>query len=90
MDRQTERALTLILEKVSKIEARINEIDSGMDYLMSTGEVAQVLGTTPKTVRNWVNEGRLIAVYVPDNLHAKYRRSDVQAFMKNLRGKKKC
>ncbi len=86
MERQLEQALAQILGTVKSLEKRMKDIDSGMDYLMSVSEVADILGTTTNSIRNWAAEGRIKCVYLPGSSRAKYRRSDVLALIDSLDG----
>lgn len=84
MERQLEQALSQILTTVKALEKRMKEIDTGLDYLMSVTEVAEIFGTNAATIRNWVASGKLKAVYLPGTSRAKYRKSDVMALVGSL------
>lgn len=84
MDRALEKALAEILTRVRAMEQRLNDIDTGLDYLMGVNDVAKVFGTTQATIRAWVADGRLRAVYLPRQTVGKYRRSDVVKLLESL------
>lgn len=45
---------------------------------LRVGEVAEILGVSPETVRNWTAKGKLPALLTPGG-HRFYRRADVEA-----------
>lgn len=50
------------------------------DELLMPGEVAKMLGVTPKTVNRWANDGKLPSVKTPGG-HHRYRLSVVKAIL---------
>ena len=51
-----------------------------MDKLMTIGEVAETLGVTQVTLRNWDKSGKLKAVRTVGR-HRRYKISDIQRFI---------
>lgn len=49
--------------------------------LLRAGEVAELLGVDPETVRRWTREGRLPAVLLPSG-HRRYHRDAIEAMLK--------
>jgi excisionase family DNA binding protein len=58
-----------------------DECTSGLDRMLTQQELAHWLQVTPRTVRRWVAEGRLRQVTPPGSTVARYRPSDVEAFL---------
>ena len=55
---------------------------------LSTGEIAERLGVTPHTIRNWHKSGKLVPEYVdPDTNHRYYTEDQVYEYNKRLRKK---
>ncbi len=52
-------------------------------YLTVT-EVAQILGVTPLTVRNWDKKGALVAYRNPANNYRLYKVEEVENFLKRI------
>lgn len=51
---------------------------------LTVNEVAQLLGVTPLTVRNWDKKGALVANRNPVNNYRLYKIEDVEALMKRM------
>ena len=49
-------------------------------YNLSTSEVADMLASTPQTVKRWVREGKLAAFVTPGGWY-RFRQTDVDAFL---------
>ena len=49
---------------------------SADDPLLTSGEVAEILGVDPNTVINWANKGKLRAIRTPSG-HRRYRHSEL-------------
>lgn len=47
-------------------------------------EAAEILGVTPLTLRNWDNQGKLVAYRHPINNHRVYRLDQLQMFFRSL------
>jgi len=52
-------------------------------------EVAQIIGVTPLTVRNWDKKRRLIAYRNPVNNYRLYKIEDVEELMKKIEDSRK-
>lgn len=52
-------------------------------------EVAQLLGVTPLTVRNWDKKGALVAFRNPMNNYRLYRIEDVESLLKQIESPRK-
>ena len=52
------------------------------EELLAISEAARMLGVTVETVRRWEREGRIKAVRTPAG-HRRFRRSDVEALLKD-------
>lgn len=50
-----------------------------MEPLLTTEDVAEFFRVKPKTIREWVQEGRLTAVSHPGNRGLRFRREDIEA-----------
>ena len=56
---------------------------TGCDRLLSRNEVASILRITIRTVNNWVTQGHLIPVRIPNRRRALgYRQSDIRNLLK--------
>ena len=55
---------------------------------LTVKEVAQIVGVTPLTVRNWDQAGKLIANRNPINNYRLYKVEDVEVLMKQIEGSK--
>lgn len=53
------------------------------ENLLRLGEVAEILGVSPETVRNWTASGKLAALRTPGR-HRYYKRADVDAVMERI------
>ena len=51
-------------------------------------EVAQILGVTPLTLRNWDNQGKLKAHRNPINNYRLYKAEEVELFLRKIESKK--
>ena len=51
--------------------------------LLRIGEVAELLGVTPETIRNWTAKGKLPALLTPGG-HRFYRRADVEKALRPI------
>lgn len=48
------------------------------------GEVAYLLGVTPLTLRNWDNQGKLVAKRNPINNYRVYNALDIEQFLRKI------
>lgn len=48
--------------------------------LLATGAVARALSTDPRTVRRWVETGKLAAIVLPNGRY-RFKREDVEALL---------
>lgn len=53
---------------------------------LTVKEVAQLLGVSPLTVRNWDQKGKLIAYRHPVNNYRLYKVEDVEILMRQIEG----
>ncbi len=69
-----------------KIERKIHqaEVSTTKKYL-TTKEVADLLGVTPLTVRNWDKTGKMKAYRNPINNYRIYKPSDVEFFLQKIK-----
>ena len=51
---------------------------------LTVREVAQVLGVTPLTIRNWDTKGKLTAYRNPVNNYRLYKIEDVEVLLKQI------
>jgi len=56
---------------------------------LSIKEVANLLGVTPLTLRNWDNSGKLRACRNPINNYRLYRPGDIELFLRKVESKGK-
>ena len=62
-----------------------NNTFNGQDLLNSSG-AAKMAGVTPSTIKRWADEGRLDCERTAGG-HRRFRKSTLQAFIKELRSK---
>jgi len=55
---------------------------------LTVREVAQLIGVTPLTVRNWDARGKLVAYRNPMNNYRLYKVEDVEVVMRQIEGSK--
>jgi excisionase family DNA binding protein len=55
---------------------------------LTVKEVAEILGVTPLTVRNWDKSGKLKAIRHPINNYRIYKLEDIENFLKKLNKKR--
>jgi DNA (cytosine-5)-methyltransferase 1 len=55
------------------------------DYL-TVGEAAEFLGVSAETLRNWDRTGKLKAYRNPINRYRLYRREELEALLREIRG----
>jgi len=55
---------------------------------LTVREVAQLIGVTPLTVRNWDTKGKLVAYRNPMNNYRLYKVEDVEVVMRQIEGSK--
>jgi len=55
---------------------------------LTVREVANLLGITPLTVRNWDTKGKLVAYRNPINNYRLYKVEDVEVLMRQIEGSK--
>mgnify|MGYP000349374919 CR=1 FL=1 len=65
---------------------KIEEKEETPKYL-TVKQVAELLGVTPLTVRNWDKSGKLKAIRHPINNYRLYRLEDIENFLKKLNEK---
>ena len=53
--------------------------------LLSTGQVAERIGVSPRTVAGWVRDGKITPTFVTVGGHARFDWDDVQRQMRELR-----
>jgi len=51
---------------------------------MFINEAAEILGVTPLTLRNWDNQGKLVAYRHPINNRRVYRLDELQSFLRSI------
>lgn len=51
---------------------------------LNVKEVAQLLGVTPLTIRNWDQKGKLIAYRNPVNNYRLYKTEDVEVLLRRI------
>ncbi len=66
-----------------KVTAVAGKIKAGADWL-SLGEVAQLLGVHPSTVRSWSDQG-VLPVHRTSGGHRRYLRSEVELWLQSQR-----
>lgn len=64
------------------------DIDSQKKYLR-IGEVAELLGVTTGTLRNWDDSGKLKAYRNPINNYRLYKPEDIELFLRKIESKGK-
>jgi len=52
-------------------------------------EVAEILGVTPQTLRNWDKFGKLKALRNPINNYRIYKTEEIELFLRRIEGKRK-
>ena len=52
-------------------------------------EVADILGITPQTVRNWDKAGKLKALRNPINNYRVYKREEIELFLRRIESRRK-
>ncbi len=57
--------------------------------LLKIKEVAEMLGVNPETLRRWDRSGRLKATIVSTRGDRRYKKEDIEEFLKNLISKNK-
>ncbi|OGN03150.1 MAG: hypothetical protein A2651_01180 [Candidatus Yanofskybacteria bacterium RIFCSPHIGHO2_01_FULL_42_12] len=55
---------------------------------LTVREVANLLGITPLTVRNWDTKGKLVAYRNPMNNYRLYKIEDIEVLMRQIEGSK--
>ncbi|MBI2674180.1 MAG: MerR family DNA-binding transcriptional regulator [Candidatus Yanofskybacteria bacterium] len=55
---------------------------------LTVREVANLLGITPLTVRNWDTKGKLVAYRNPVNNYRLYKVEDVEVLLRQIEGSK--
>ena len=55
---------------------------------LTVREVANLIGVTPLTVRNWDQKGKLVAYRNPMNNYRLYKVEDVEVIMRQIEGSK--
>lgn len=53
-----------------------------MDDVLTTGQVAKLLGVAPATVNKWFDSGKLPGFRVPSSNHRRIVRGDLLRFMR--------
>jgi excisionase family DNA binding protein len=56
------------------------------DKLYTIDEIAQLLSVHPETVRNWIRTGKLSAINLGGSAGYRVSQSDLDAFLRSLRG----
>jgi len=59
-----------------------------MKQYLTVKAVAQLLGVTPLTLRNWDKRGVLMAHRNPINNYRLYKRDQIELFIRKIEGKK--
>lgn len=57
------------------------------ERLLSTGQLARVLGVSPTAIRDWQAAGAIHPAYVTPGNHARWRLADVRAELESNRRK---
>jgi len=55
---------------------------------LTVREVANLIGVTPLTVRNWDTKGKLVAYRNPVNNYRLYKVEDVEVLLRQIEGSK--
>ena len=71
-----------------EIRNRNLEIKKVPKKFLTVREVAQLIGVTPLTVRNWDTKGKLVAYRNPMNNYRLYKVEDVEIVMRQIEGSK--
>lgn len=56
------------------------ELMSGSDRLLTSGQVAEIYAVNPKTVTRWAAAGRLGSIRTPGG-HRRFRESEIRALL---------
>lgn len=56
---------------------------------LTVKEVAEILGVTPLTIRNWDKAGKLKAYRNPFNNYRLYKPSEIELFLRKIESRKK-
>ena len=51
---------------------------NGVDYTLTPGRAAYLLGVGTNTVARWVDEGRLSCIRIPPRNHRRYSHAEVE------------
>ena len=51
-----------------------------MEKLLKINYVAELLGVSVSSLRNWERDGKLVSVRTPGN-HRRYKQSDIEKFL---------
>ena len=71
-----------------EIRNRNLEIKKVPKKFLTVREVAQLIGVTPLTVRNWDTKGKLVAYRNPMNNYRLYKIEDIEVLMRQIEGSK--
>lgn len=80
------RRLGITRERVRRIDKEIRaskkpKMESAL--MLTTGEVALMLGVHPTTVRRWSNQGILKAYYIGPRHDRRFNRRDIEMYLVN-------
>ena len=75
---------------MNKIPIRLHHIKKpSIKRFLKVKEVADLLGVTPLTLRNWDKKGKLKALRNPINNYRVYRSEDIELFLRKIETKGK-
>jgi len=75
---------------MNKIPVRLHHIElSPIKKYLTVKEVADSLGVTPLTLRNWDKSGKLRAYRNPLNNYRIYKPEDIELFLRKIESKRK-